>query len=91
MPTKKLLKRSEVDNKFKWSLEHLFTSDTQWDTTYNQIVDKLPSLSTFQGKLGENSVSLFNCLSLSDEISVTLDRLYVYSNMRLHQDSTNSH
>ena len=91
MPTKKILQRSEVDDKFKWSLEHLFATDAQWDTTYSQVANELSTLSTFQGKLGESAVSLYNCLSLSDEISITLDKLYVYSNMRLHQDSTNSY
>ncbi|HCT64815.1 MAG TPA: oligoendopeptidase F [Lachnospiraceae bacterium] len=91
MPTKKILKRSEVDDKFKWSLENLFPTDEQWNDTYNLISDKLSALSAFQGKLEESSDSLLKCLALSDEISVTLDRLYVYSNMRLHQDSTNAY
>ena len=91
MPTKKLLKRNELDDKFKWSLEDLFATDEQWDSTYNLVSHKLSAFSEYEGKLGESSDALYNCLSLSDEISIKLDRLYVYSNMRLHQDSTNSY
>ncbi len=90
MNSEKILKREEINEKYKWKLEHLFENDDIWEKSYNEISQKIPSIETFKNTLAKSSQSLLKCLRLSDEISSALDKIYVYSNMRLHQDSTNS-
>ena len=90
MSSEKVLKRDEIQEQYKWKLEHLFQTDELWEKTYNEISSKIPKLGEFEGRISQNGQNLLECLETSDEISTVLDKLYVYSNMRLHQDSTNS-
>ena len=90
MSSEKVLKRDEIQEQYKWKLEHLFQTDELWEKTYNEISSKIPKLGEFEGRISQNGQNLLKCLETSDEISTVLDKLYVYSNMRLHQDSTNS-
>jgi len=87
---KPILKRSEIDDKYKWKLEHLFETDDKWEETFAEISKKVETSDRFAGTLGESSENLLNCLKENDDICLVLDKLYVYSNMRLHQDSTNA-
>ncbi len=90
MTVKKILKRNEIEDKFKWSLEHLYESDELWEKELETVSKKMQEITKFKNTLHTSSQALLGCLNLCDEISITADRLYVYSNMRLHQDSTNS-
>lgn len=88
--SKHILKRSDIDDKYKWKLEHLIESDEKWEEIFNEISSQIDTADKFSGKLALSSQNLYNCLKYNDDICLVLDKLYVYSNMRLHQDSTNS-
>jgi len=87
---KPILKRNEIDDKYKWKLEHLFESDEKWDKVFSEVSKKVDTMERFMGTLGQSSENLYSCLKENDDVCLILDQLYVYSNMRLHQDSTNS-
>ena len=38
MSSEKVLKRDEIQEQYKWKLEHLFQTDELWEKTYNEIV-----------------------------------------------------
>ena len=50
----------------------------------------LNSLLEYQDKLTSSSDNLFSCLSLYDKFSEIVEKVYVYSHMKLHQDTSNS-
>ncbi len=87
---KPILKRNEIDDKYKWKLEHMFATDDEWEKTYDEMSKKIDTISKYEGTLALSAKNLLNCLKENDEICLVLDRMYVYSNMRLHQDSTNA-
>ena len=89
--TSTLLTREEVAIKNTWELADLFESDNLWETELKKSKEMFSQLETFKGTLSEGAKTLFQCLKLSDEISYEVERLYVYANMKLHQDGDNSH
>jgi len=89
--TAPLPKREQVILENTWQLADLFQTDELWTTTLEETKELFSQLETFKGTLNEGAKTLFQCLKLSDEIAYEVERLYVYANMKLHQDGGNSH
>ena len=87
--SEKLKRRDEISEHDKWKIEDLFESDSLWQDEYDNVVSQIDIFVKFKGKLRE-SQQLINCLEARDRISKSVQKLYVYANMKLHQDSTNS-
>ncbi|MBQ4347043.1 MAG: oligoendopeptidase F [Firmicutes bacterium] len=84
----KLKKRNETDDKFKWHIQDIFKSDEEWEELFSEAEYRLPALNHYKGKLGTSGEELLNYFKLSEEISLKLSKLYVYANMRMHEDSS---
>jgi len=84
-PMKQVLKRSEVSKDHRWKLEDLYPNHSAWDAEFAQVKKKLGEIAGYQGKLN-NASSIAGCFALDDEISLLTERLYVYANMRHHED-----
>jgi len=80
-----LPKRHEVPKEHQWRLEDLFASQATWDEEYAEVKSKLGNLAQYQGKLGDAEM-LKQCFALEDEISLHTERLYVYANMKHHEN-----
>ncbi|HEX7057283.1 MAG TPA: oligoendopeptidase F [Bacilli bacterium] len=80
-----LPKRAEVPAQDKWKLEDLFADQQAWDQEYNQVLEKTREMKKFQGKL-QDEKTIRDCFALEDEISLSTERLYVYANMKHHED-----
>lgn len=86
-----LPKRNEVPLEHTWQLEDLFATDQLWEESLKKTKTLFPQLEAYKGTLHNGADTLYQCLNLSDEISYLVERIYVYANMRLHQDGGNSH
>ncbi len=83
--TKRVLKRSEVPAEHRWKLEDIFASQDAWDQEYKEVKDGLADFAKFKGTLTD-AAAIKACFELEDDISMHLERLYVYANMRHHED-----
>ncbi|WP_214631114.1 oligoendopeptidase F [Paenibacillus agaridevorans] len=81
-----LPKRSETEEKFRWKLEDIFPSQSAWDKEYKEAKTLMAKAADFQGKLADPA-QLKACFELEDELSLHVERLYVYANMRHHEDT----
>ncbi|OPA81116.1 oligoendopeptidase F [Paenibacillus selenitireducens] len=81
-----VVKRQDVPKDQQWKLEDLFASQQAWDQEYQTVKDQLGKVSAYHGKLTD-AASVKACFSLEDEISLHTERLYVYANMRHHEDT----
>jgi oligoendopeptidase F len=84
-----LPKRSEVEKKYTWAIEDLYSSDEQWQLEYNKVKEILPRALEYQGRLSKSGDLLLGFLQLSDEISKLMERVYVYANQKYHEDTAN--
>ncbi len=79
------MKRSEIDNKYKWDLTALVKDDAEFEKMYGEALAALPEFDGFHGKLGD-SASALECLKKSSAVSAKAETLYVYAHMRMHGD-----
>jgi len=86
---KKLPKREEIDNKFKWVLEDIYPSNNSWEEDYKEVKKLSESIQSFKGSLGKESSSLLRCLKAHDELMAKADKLFVYAKMRRDEDNSN--
>jgi oligoendopeptidase F len=88
--TKELLKRNEVPEDKTWRLEDIFETDELWEKELKSLEEDIKQFEKYQGKLSESADTLYDLLSLQDELSERLGKLYTYAHMRYDQDTTNS-
>ena len=82
-----VMKRSEVAEENRWNLEDLFGSIGEWDSEYTLVQQLIEKMKQYQGKL-KDAKTLKACFELEDDISLHTERLYVFANMRHHEDTT---
>lgn len=90
MENRKLNTREEVDARCKWAIEDLYKNDEDWKSDYELLKSRIPELAKFRGRLGESAQVLLSMQKLSDELNQLLEKVYVYANQRLHENTDNS-
>ncbi|WP_199622156.1 oligoendopeptidase F [Paenibacillus alkalitolerans] len=83
--TAQLPKRADVPAEHQWKLEDIYPSQEAWNKEYQEVKTLLGDVQQYHGKLND-AAQLKACFELEDKISMLIERLYVYSNMRHHQD-----
>ncbi|AZK48023.1 oligoendopeptidase F [Paenibacillus lentus] len=81
-------KRSEVLPENSWQLEDLFPSQNDWDKAYEELKKLKNKAADYEGKLNtpDNIKAIF---ALEDDLSLQIERLYVYAHLNHDQDTTN--
>ncbi|MBD2846028.1 oligoendopeptidase F [Paenibacillus sp. IB182496] len=80
-----VVKRSETKPEHRWKLEDMFADQSAWEREFAEAKKQIGKIAAFQGKLSDPS-QLKACFELEDELSQHVERLYVYANMRHHED-----
>ncbi|MCT2535659.1 oligoendopeptidase F [Aquibacillus koreensis] len=88
--TKELKSRDQVSVENTWKLEDIFATDDVWHNELEELKKQIPTFKKFQGTLETSAQQLFDLLTLQDEVSQRLGKLYTYAHMRYDQDTTNS-
>ncbi|MDK2903746.1 MAG: oligoendopeptidase [Clostridiales bacterium] len=84
-----LPKREEIDKKYKWHLEDIYSSDDEWEEDFKRLKDMIPAMEGYKGGLN-SADNLYNALKLRDEISRLAERLFTYARMRRDEDNANA-
>ncbi|QJC51575.1 oligoendopeptidase F [Paenibacillus albicereus] len=79
-------KRSETAPEYRWKLEDIFSDQAAWTKEYDKAKELIRSAASFQGTLSEAS-RLKECFELEDDIGYHVERLYVFANMKHHEDT----
>ena len=90
MTDRKLNTREEADARYKWAIEDLYKDDEDWKRDYELLKSRIPEFTKFRGRLGESAEVLLSMQKLSDELNQLLEKVYVYANQRLHENTDNS-
>lgn len=81
-------KRDEIDPKYTFDLDHLFSSVTDWDIEFAALEHELSALTVFEGRLCESGRTLFEYLELNSAYEVRLNRLWLYAYLRSEADGS---
>lgn len=86
-----VLTRQQVPVEETWSLETIYADDQAWEQDFEALKANVPALMEYKGKLGDSADTLYAALSLRDDLSRQLHKLYTYAHMRYDEDTANSH
>ncbi|MFC0216346.1 oligoendopeptidase F [Paenibacillus chartarius] len=81
-----ILERKAIPAEQTWKLEDLFPNQQAWDQEYQEVKKLVDRIKAYRGKLN-NAKAIQECFALEDEISLHSERLYVYANMKHHEDT----
>ncbi len=82
--------REEIDAKYKWNLEDLYSSVDEWQKDLKIIESRIPEMTEFKGKLAENPQNLLTTLENIYSIYKNYSKLASYSSRLKDQDLGNS-
>ncbi|MBQ9625511.1 MAG: oligoendopeptidase F, partial [Clostridia bacterium] len=83
-------KREEIDNQYKWALTDIYASDDDWEKDFAYLKEHGDDVLQFKGRLTKSSQDLAAALKLVDELSLKLEKLYVYAHMKKDEDNGQS-
>lgn len=84
----KLPTRKEIEENAKWDLSPLFETDEAWEAAFSKCTEDISKIEALSGTLKNSPEGLFNGLEVSNEVSLMLERLFVYAKMRRDEDNT---
>ena len=73
-----------------WDLTPLYRDEAAWRSAKEQLAASIPKIKEFEGKLGANAASLFGAMDYIHQLSQQLNRLDVYSSLRVDVDTRNA-
>jgi oligoendopeptidase F len=68
-------------------LSDIYASEAKWEADFKKVQKDLPQIAKFAGRLGESADVLLECFTVRDKIGIMLGKLYVYANMKSHEDT----
>jgi oligoendopeptidase F len=78
--TTSLPSRSEVPLEQTWELASVFATPIDWEAACTQLLGKLPSLTAYQGHLGDTPQKLMEFIQLYQEAGTLMGKINVYAN-----------
>jgi len=85
---KSLPKREDIDNKYKWKLEDIYSCTDQWEKDFGTVKEYISKITEFKGTLGKSSKKLLECLNLYSELMSLCDKVFVYAKMKKDEDNS---
>ncbi len=88
--TERIPERKDVGEEFKWHLEDIYPTNSDWEADYERAKSYIEKAADFKGKISQSAKSLLDYLTMDDEISVLLDGLANYAHRRCDEDTRNA-
>lgn len=79
------MERKEVNLQNTWDVEQIYSSDEKWEKAADELYEKI-DFSEFSGKL-DDKTTLLQYLKENDKITIELERLAVYANLKRDEDT----
>ncbi|MBS1248465.1 MAG: Oligoendopeptidase F, plasmid [Chloroflexi bacterium] len=89
MPKTILPARNEVPFEETWNIESIFSTVEDWQTAYEEVKAKLPSLREFEGTLEQGPKTLLACLTKMEETLRLAQKVIVYGMLASSVDVSN--
>ncbi len=72
--------RSAIPLEETWALESIFPTPADWDSACKALEVLLPSLSAYQGRLGESPQVLLEAIQKLEEVGTLMGKIMTYAN-----------
>ncbi len=84
---KHLPKRDEIEQKYKWNMEDIYTTTNEWEEDFKKITAMKEDISKFKGTLAENAEQLYECLKFNESLMSLMDKVFVYARMKRDENN----
>jgi oligoendopeptidase F len=85
--TSPLPARSQVDRRFTWDSESVFSDQAGWEEAVETITARLPDLAEFKGHLADSPDALADWFDASERVHRLMGKVMVYSTMSYSVDT----
>ncbi len=83
-------KRAEIDDKYKWNLEAMYTDESLWEEDFKSVRKLVSQIVDLQGTMAQSAEALLKVFQLSDELGRKAEKLYVYAKMRRDENNASN-
>ncbi len=84
------MNRDTIDEKYKWDLTQIFKSTEEFEECYKKAETLIEDFKKYENIMGENAKNFYETINNYYEITRTLDKLYVYTNLLSDTDTSNN-
>jgi len=82
--------RDKIQDKYKWNLQDIYPSNSDWEKEYSFIESQLPDLANYSGKITNNANELFNFIEKLTKTEARFTKLYIYAALARDTELDNS-
>jgi len=81
--------RDKLDQKFTWNAESVFPTKDAWESELKGILNDLPEIKKFQGRLAEGASTLLDAMAVYEKLISRAQTTYMYAAFLYSVDTTN--
>ncbi len=81
------IERKNIEEKYKWDLEKMYPNKECIEADMKKAADLTEKIKIYKGKLSEDKKNLLEALTTLEEASRVIEKLYVYTHMKHHEDT----
>ncbi|MDE6209882.1 MAG: oligoendopeptidase F [Lachnospiraceae bacterium] len=83
-----VLKRDEIESKYKWAIEDIYESDELFLEDCNKLEKLSKEIEELEGTFGKGSEYLLKVFEKKEEINRVAEKVVMYANMKFHEDTS---
>jgi oligoendopeptidase F len=85
-PAPQLRDRSEIEDRFKWDLTHIFPGWSEWQAAFDELDAKIGAYAALQGTLAQGPDRLLVAMKLSDDIGQLTYKVWYFASLKYDED-----
>src|SRR5438270_2524785 len=78
--------RSEIPDRFKWNLTHIFPDWSAWQAAFEDLDTKIGAYAALQGSLAKGADRLLAAMKLSDDIGQLTYKVWYFAGLKYDED-----
>ncbi|MFA5576844.1 MAG: oligoendopeptidase F [Tissierellaceae bacterium] len=79
--------RKDVQKEYQWDLESMYKDSREWEEDFAKAKQMAKSFESHKGKVIDSGERLYNVLREQDELYRKVENLYIYTHMKLDEDT----
>ena len=82
--------RSEIDDKYKWDLSSIYKNDEEFLKELEKQKEDIKEVEKYSSNMMDSAENLYNCLKLTDNLEMNLEKLFSYAHLHNDEDTSNN-
>lgn len=82
--------RSEIDDKYKWDLTSIFSSDDEFLNEIEILKEDVQKIKLYEDNFIKSGQKLYELLNLTNNLEARIDKVYLYAHLHSDEDISNN-